>query len=292
MKHLIIFTAFTALCLTATAQEPADGDTVIVDHPQKVVVTTTKAKMNVEVIGKEDNPNYYYSKSVDLQPSAISVIQQDSGLDFNVPFIGSTNKENENKKNANSIEITGLGFGFVSAPGAPNGMDVKMGSSYELFISELVGFHHRWGYRNKIILGIGIDWRNYRMTDQTRFLKQGNNIVLSDYPAGSDIKFSRLKIFSWTFEALYHRSFSHNVGIDFGPVLSLNTYGSLKTRYTDADGKHKDFNKNIHQTPITIDFKARLDVKGIGVYAKYSPCNILQTEYGPKFQSLSFGIEF
>jgi hypothetical protein len=73
--------------------------------------------------------------------------------------------------------------------------------------------------------------------------------------------------------------------------LSVNTYGSLKTRYTDENGaKHKYFNKNIHQTPVTVDFKGELNFGVIGVYVKYSPCNVLQSQYGPKFQSLSMGI--
>jgi hypothetical protein len=274
--------------LSASAQNTSDEDSVVVKNPQKVTVVTTKDAQRIEILGSEVSPNYRYSRTVNLRSDAITIIQQNSDLDFNIPFMHS--RSGKKHAGSNSIEMGNFGIGFVNAIGAPSGMDVKMGSSFEFFLENVVAYKRN--FSNKTVsIGVGIDWRNYRMTDQTCFIKDGPNIGLGPMPGASDVKFSRLKIFSWTMPVMYSQSLGHHVGLSLGPILSVNTYGSLKTRYTDENGaKHKYFNKNIHQTPVTVDFKGELNFGVIGVYVKYSPCNVLQSQYGPKFQSLSMGI--
>lgn len=128
------------------------------------------------------------------------------------------------------------------------------------------------------------------MTNRQRFIKSDDGVVsVADYPEDSDPKFSRIKVFSVNFPLRYH--YYHNdFGFSVGPVLNLNTYGSIKTKYLLHGGEFKDVSKNIHQTRFTVDFMATIYLKEISFYVKYSPNNVLETIYGPKFKSLSFGI--
>ena len=107
---------------------------------------------------------------------------------------------------------------------------------------------------------------------------------------GADIKFSRLKVFSLTIPFMINQALSKNVVFSVGPVINFNTHASLKTRYILNGEKVKETDNNIHQNRMTIDLMAKLRFKSIGIYAKYSPSDMLNTEFGPKFRSLSTGI--
>ena len=150
--------------------------------------------------------------------------------------------------------------------------------------------------RHYLSVGFGLDWRNYRMTNQHRFVKDDNgNISVEGYPNGSNPKFSRIKVLSLTVPFQYHYYLKGNSfikGFSFGPVLNFNTYSSIKTRYSVNGEKQKEFAKDLHKNPVTVDFMVKLRMKYFGFYAKYSPCNVLDTTYGPKFKSVSFGVYF
>ena len=75
-----------------------------------------------------------------------------------------------------------------------------------------------------------------------------------------------------------------------GPVLNLNTHSSLKTRYKIDGQKYKDKANDARVNPVTVDFMGIIETPIIDLYLKYSPCNVLKTDYAPKFQSLSLGI--
>lgn len=179
----------------------------------------------------------------------------------------------------------------VNALDAPDNMDVDMGASYELMWDNILKFsYHVVPYTTSVSLGFGMTWRNYRMTGRTRFIQEGDNLVLGDYPEGAEIKFSRLKVFSLTVPLMINQSLGRKVVLSVGPVINFNTHGSLKTRYTLGGEKVKETGKNIHQNRVTVDLMAKLRFRSIGVYAKYSPSDMLNTEFGPKFRSFSTGI--
>jgi hypothetical protein len=137
---------------------------------------------------------------------------------------------------------------------------------------------------------VGVNWKNFRMTGRTRFIKDGDNIMLGGYPDGADIEFSRLKVFSWIVPLTVTYRIDRNMRFTFGPVINFNTYASLKTRYKVDGEKHKDFSKHLKHASTTVDLLARLRYRGLGVYVKYSPCNVLKSDWGPQFSGLSTGI--
>ena len=48
--------------------------------------------------------------------------------------------------------------------------------------------------------------------------------------------------------------------------------------------------KDLHQNRVTVDLLATFGVGSIGVYAKYSPCKVLNTDFGPDFRGFSAGM--
>lgn len=286
----------SALCLLASvygvhAQESTDSinndTTVVIEQPSRVTITKGKQSLSVKVEGSADNPAYLYSQTMEAGGDALVVTEEkNSDWDFKIPF---TKRRNTHYRY--QLTSGGLGFGMVKAVDAPEGMNVDMGASYELMWDHILNFSYFLHPKmTSVSVGVGITWRNYRMTGHTRFVKSDDQIVLDAYPEGADIQFSRLKVFSFTVPFMLNQRLTKDLRISIGPVINFNTHASLKTRYKLNGEKVKEKSNNIHQNRTTVDLMAHLKFKGIGLYAKYSPSNVLHTEYGPEFSSFSTGI--
>ncbi len=208
--------------------------------------------------------------------------------DFSILLSGNEKKNGTRQY----INAGGLGIGFANAVGAPDDMEIDMGSSYEIFCNLLTWNSQSASRRHTYSFGIGLNWINYRMTGKKRFVKEGTDINIVDYPEGASIDFSRIKVFSLPLTLKYTHHPNKHFEMYAAANLHLNTYASIKTRYTLDDRKHKDISKNIHQRNATVSFMVGATYRGIGFYAKYSPCEVLSSDYAPKFQSFSAGLTF
>lgn len=215
------------------------------------------------------------------------------GWDFSLPL---RTKKTSSAKTDLVLGSGGLGIGFVDALGCPEGMNVKMGQSLEFNWSDMIALKLKMKNRNSISLGMGMLWRNYRMTDQNRFVQDSDGTIgIEPYPVGANPNFSRLHTTSMTFSLKYSHKWGHGWKVGVGPELAITPGGnkhnrSLKTRYELDDHKYKDKTYNVHVNPVTMNMVASLSYKGIGLYARWSPSNVLDTNYGPNFTSLSTGI--
>ncbi len=290
MKKSVLLFGCLILCLQAQAQT-ANEDSIVVNRPEKVSIITNDKQQTIEIIGSEENPNYHFSRTTDWNNQSLSVTKENkSDWDFRIPF---TKESKRNKRHSKSaFEIGGIALGWNKALNGPSNMNVNMGASYEIMADHLLNYVY-YPQRNghSFQIGFGISWKNFRMNGRNRFIKEGDRITIGKYPEGADIEFSRLKIFSWTLPVMYGYEFGKDLSVKVGPVLQFNTYGSLKTKYKEASGeKIKIVDKNIHQNPVTIHLQGQINWKAIGLYVKYSPCHVLNTDFGPEFESLSTGI--
>ncbi len=261
---------------------------IVVNQAKKVTIEKKHNSMAVKVEGSAENPDYFYSQRMEVDSTAAVIIEEkNADWDFNIPFI---NKNSKTKKYRGNLCVGGFGFGVVNAIETSEGMDMDMGASYEFSLDHLLRFNYNVLPATSVSMGFGMTWRNYRMTGRTRFIKDGDKLVLGAYPEGSDIKFSRLKVFSLTVPFMINQSLGRKVVFSVGPVVNFNTHASLKTRYTLNGEKVKEKNNNIHQNRMTVDLMAKLRFNSLGVYAKYSPSDMLNTDFGPKFRSFSTGI--
>lgn len=261
---------------------------IVVNQAKKVTIEKKHNSMAVKVEGSAENPDYFYSQRMEVDSTAAVIIEEkNADWDFNIPFI---NKNSKTKKYRGNLCVGGFGFGVVNAIETSEGMDMDMGASYEFSLDHLLRFNYNVLPATSVSMGFGMTWRNYRMTGRTRFIKEGDKLVLGAYPEGSDIKFSRLKVFSLTVPFMINQSLGRKVVFSVGPVVNFNTHASLKTRYTLNGEKVKEKNNNIHQNRMTVDLMAKLRFNSLGVYAKYFPSDMLNTDFGPKFRSFSTGI--
>ena len=171
------------------------------------------------------------------------------------------------------------------------GMSVDMGASYELMVPSIIEWAWYPGPSSfNLSIGIGLNWKNYRMTDRNRFIPTGNDIVIGPYPEGAAIEFSRLKVFSWMVPMMMSYEFNDWLELCLGPVVNINTKATLKTRYS-LEGKGKKETHNLqHYNRLTVDLMGAISINNLAYYVKYSPCEVLDIDYGPNFKGISTGL--
>lgn len=266
-------------------------DTVVIMSPDSVVMEARAGgEFRVTVHGQAGNPQFRYSRQVCVDTDE-PVVERERrrDWDFNVPFSSRSSKAS--RKCSHSFCMSGLTLGFVRPLDAPAGMHTDWGASLEIAMPMLLGYgYHTASGRFDFSVGLGLGWRNLRMTGRTRFVKDGDRLVMGSYPEGADIKFSRLKFFSLMVPLMATCHLGRGFELKLGPVLNFNTFANVKTRYCIDGHKVKEKFGNIHQRPVTADVMAVLEYRGVGFYTHYSPCNLLNADFGPDFQTLSMGV--
>lgn len=284
MKKSFSLLTLALAALPAAAALPEDT-VVTVTRPDSVILLQSDSTVHLSIYGREDDDTYRFDYDKKFSPEGRVVThQKTSGLDFTLPFL-----RPEGQRGKSYFSMGGVGFGFVNALGAPDPMNVNMAASYEVF-ADLLTYGRYVGPHADLSIGFGINWRNYRMNGRTRFVMNGGCIGLSPYPDGADIDFSRIKVFSLTFPFRYTQHLSKHFTYSLAAILNVNTYASLKTHYTLDGEKHHSVFKDIRQTPVTVDFMGQVQFHSVGLYVKYSPCRMLNTDFGPDFSHLSAGI--
>lgn len=284
MKKSFSLLTLALAALPAAAALPEDT-VVTVTRPDSVILLQSDSTVHLSIYGREDDDTYRFDYDKKFSPEGRVVThQKTSGLDFTLPIL-----RPEGQRGKSYFSMGGVGFGFVNALGAPDPMNVNMAASYEVF-ADLLTYGRYVGPHADLSIGFGINWRNYRMNGRTRFVMNGDCIGLSPYPDGADIDFSRIKVFSLTFPFRYTQHLSKHFTYSLAAILNVNTYASLKTHYTLDGEKHHSVFKDIRQTPVTVDFMGQVQFHSVGLYVKYSPCRMLNTDFGPDFSHLSAGI--
>lgn len=211
------------------------------------------------------------------------------GWDFSIVSINSNSRAHQRRFPYPNTLAFGIGW---TAGVNQHGTNIDMGSSYEIELSNIICSTTRLGNRTFATIGLGIDWRNYRMTGRQMFSKTPDGTIeVVPYPDGADPKFSRMKTFNLVVPLHFHIALSRYCYMSFGPELYYATYASLKTRYTIDGEKQKLKAKDLHNNKLTVGIGADLFFDYFGIYYKYNPCNVFKTDFGPEFNTMTVGIK-
>ena len=299
MKKYILAAAIAAI--SATTGMAADGntepnDTVLsVETVYRVVVTESPEGLNVNLKGCGEDSTYTASYSVPYESNTTIKSHQN----FATPM-GLYSARAKGCDDMVCI-LRDLHAGFTGAVGAPDAMDTQMGKSFELGIGELVAYQHNFGRssRNAFSVGVGINWRNYRMTGMNRFDMVDDGVVVTDYPDDVVACYSRIKVFSMAFPISYYYNSpvrmlgKSTLAFKLSGILNYNSHASMQTRYDLADGtKVKENYDKIGQHKFSIDVRLSVRIApGVGLYFTYSPYHVLKSSHGsPQFSTISTGI--
>lgn len=281
MKQLILLAAIMTATITY-ASEP--NDTITVNKVHKVTIVNSDSLLQVEISGTDKEPDYHYKAT--LRNTDGNYENSSVGNLFNFSLSNKFGKKK--KRQPRSDSNLHVFFGFNGAAGNGDVVKTDMGQGFNIGTYVDWGVHP-WRDGHRFSAGFGVEWKNYRMTTRKQFVKADNGQVTVE-PLGDDVepKFSRIKTFSLIFPFMY--SYQQNDwGFSFGPVINCTSHSSIKTRYRVNGEKHKEKYSNLHPNALTVDLMGRIITPWLDIYVKYNPCDILNTEYGPKFHSLSIG---
>ena len=180
--------------------------------------------------------------------------------------------------------------GFVVGWDNASGIDVNMGRSIDIGWLNVIGAKFKTRHGQRITMGVGIDWRNFKLHNDVRFNKDGDYLSIVPYPNDAESKSSRVKVFSLTVPVLVRQRLFSTVDIFAGPVVNFNLHASVETKYTLNGEKVKESSNKIHPVPVTVDILGGIKWKFIGAYVRYSPCHVLQERYAPAFTPFTTGI--
>ena len=273
----------------------AQNDTLVINDPHKVTIVSSDSLQRIIVNGRRGDSDFVYQNTIRLvdanYESNVSISRDHWELIPSLPVGRRSTEDGASQSDHRNVITAHLGVGFTAPTNADSRLDFSTFKSWEFFANIIQWDHamdRRW--RNIFSLGLGIDWRNYRITDDMMFTKDmAGNDTVDRYPLEFEPKFSRIKVFSLTATLRYEHDFGHGFAIGFGPVVNFNTYASIKTRYKLLGDKVKHIEKNIRQRPITIDWMANMRIADFPFYVKYSNDDVLK-DGGLKFRSLSFGL--
>ena len=195
-------------------------------------------------------------------------------------------------------DVASFYFGFVGGVNQANGVSINMGQSYEIGIGNIITSQNQISKGIVLSIGLGTEWKNYRMTNRQMFAKHDDgSIAIESYPDGANPKFSR--IHTWALVAPIKLSFRLNTPkrrwqnssfLSVGPELYFTPHASLKTKYILDGEKKKVKNNDLHINKVTVGMQAELLINGsVGIYCKYHPFSVLDTDYCPKFNSITTG---
>ena len=294
MKHILLsFVVLSSFFSSVAAQ----NDTLVINEPKKVTIISSDSLQRIIVNGKRGDSDFVYQNTIRLvdgnYESSVSIGRDRWDLIPSLPVGRSRNTEADGaiQNDHRNVITAHLGIGFTAPTKADSRLDFSTFKSWEFF-ANIIQWDHAMDrqWRNIFSFGLGIDWRNYRITDDWLFTKNWEgDVTLERYSLDYEPKFSRIKVFSLTATLRYEHDFGHGFAIGFGPVVNFNTYASIKTRYKFLGEKHMRMEKNIRQRPITIDWMLNMRVADFPFYVKYSNDDVLK-DGGVKFRSLSFGL--
>lgn len=303
MKHFL-FSAAGLLLFSVAALATEKNDTTIIYKEKVVTIKDSEEETSVSIRKTDGQNSYkmYYEARYSDDGKKKGTWHLNSTFDF--PFSDLILKKDKNRKSKISHKFdphwSGLGFGFCNAVqtatggfNGPVGVNADFARSYEIFWN-IFSIHIPINRRNwGLVSGLGLNWRNYKMNNQYRFIKEGTDLRIGEYPEGASIDYSRLKTFDITIPLLLEWQSPKTRGrffISLGPVVGFKTYSSVKTKYSLNGTDCKEFHKGIHQNPVNVDILAQIGYRHIGLYVKYSLFPVLQTRYSPDLHSLSTGI--
>ena len=292
MKHILYLSL--VVCHLSFSPAAAQNDTLVINHPRKVTIVSSDSLQRVIVNGKQGDDDFTYQNTirlVDANYESKTSISRDHWELIPSVKVGRSKSDTASYSRYSNVVTAHLGVGFTCPTHVDERIDFSTFKSWEFFatIAQWDHFLDR-RERNFVSLGLGIDWRNYRMTDDMLFTKAPDgNVTVERFPLEFEPKFSRIKVFSLTATLRYEHDFGGGFAIGFGPVFNYNAHASIKTRYKFLGDKVKHEESNIRQRPFTIDWMLNVRIADVPLYLKYSNDDVLK-DGGVKFRSLSFGL--
>ncbi|MCM1449999.1 MAG: hypothetical protein NC082_06625 [Clostridiales bacterium] len=295
MKRYIISitTALLPLFTMLASSSTEHSDTLIhISKMSNVIISESESGITVKVDNCDNNGETTILIADYNKNSTVSTNQHQSRfheLTFNSCAIGL-------KSNHHWDCVTGgFNIGLVNAVGQPADMGLQWSKSFEIGWVNAIAL--RYNYKKfSISLGLGFDWRNYKMTGSSHYMVKdiSNGIALKPYEENNKPGFSRIKVFSLGFPLLCSQKIpGTTISVTAGAILNLNTHVSLLSKYLNKEGNEVEEYADIKHRRVSYDLYGAIKLyKNIGLYIRYSPQSVLKSTSPFQFKPMSVGLTF
>lgn len=287
--------AMLIACIASTIGLMAqNSDTLVIANPSQVIIAQADDTLSIQVAGKNDNPDYRFSREVVLQNDGevhtTATQSRHSALGWDFSII-----ENE----SNGIKLSGnicsqIMGGFRYPLGKPAGMSgYRWKSSPEISInlSTLTLTFGRSKYWGTFDWNIGIKQMTLK-GDNRFYADRDGNVLLGGYPTGTTSDQSSLFWLENQYEIGVHRLLGKESNIGLGLIWEQRGNNSFcRSKYVDVDGKTTRQTAEITSLRSNhFSFKAEYNFwDSLGLFVKYSPWSDFHTGCGPSYSPLTFG---
>jgi len=286
MRQMIF--AMTLLAATTAFAEEANDTTIIYNGHS---VTITDESLNI-------SSTQIKSGTYETQYDEWTISES-----FNLPLLDIVTGKNKKttssetpifNKGFNS-QITGFYVGFSKALDSKDDLfDNDMGRSIELgftFVEECKAVTENIAFT----AGFGLNWRNFKITDNNWMLKNGGYLVTSPVPAELELEYSKLRVFGFSLPMVVELQQKHGRGFHgyLGAAADFRLAKRVVNVYRDEnDARQKITKKHVRTLPVGCDIIGQVGYRDIAVYAKYSPVSLFETGRGPIDKAVTVGLKW
>ena len=294
MKKIIFISAAMASCLIATAQTP---DTLRIRNVSEVTVITSMDSQTISMKGSDNDSTFRYESSVRITPERrmldSSFVVKPTGLPDNPEGNAPANlKKFKSYRRVSSSNFSVIGLGVAQPYDGPDGMSLGGTICSDIFFSiESVSFNFAWNHLH-IYSGLNVGYRSFRLMEDGILSVQDGKIAKGAVPQGLELKRSALRYNYLSVPALLGISLGSRGHFEVygGAEICYNFNGRIKNKYSQKEVQVPVKYTDIRLEAFTWNYIAGINFFDFGVYAKYSPCSVLQAGTGPSFDTYSFGI--
>lgn len=286
--------------LPLNAAETVNNDTTVIYKNKTVHLEDSIGQMKVTVYDNDSLPYKKVYEGIFSEGKSYEKWTVVEEFGIQLPFL---NKLDRKKKKDYKMEAhwAGIGWGFANISDANyqlnniDGLSLKSESSNEFYFNLIEKILPIYKNNLGITTGLGFDWHNYFLDNNTHLLEVNNVTDIYDAPAGVDYEYSRLRTFQINIPLLieWQPTFgkNHKAFVTAGVVGGVNTFASFKVKYEDANGNNVKFveSKGLNIAPLTLDFMGQIGYDEWSIYAKYSPFHLFQSTKGPDVRAVSLG---
>ncbi len=290
MKKIQLLIAIFVSAITASAQTElpdslmlqfeSHADTLAaVTNAKSVSVTKSGNKLEVTIIGTEENPEYYYSHTSESSGN----YGLDSQWSLSLPFLKEPVRRKIEMVWANQLY---LGIGVpVSAPSG-------LGQSVEWGWGKMVGVRvSPWKSGPKFAIGAGLHLEQYTLHGGQVFDRQRKQLVICPAPENARDIHNRLFNFGFTIPLTITQNIKNDFSIAVGAELRFNTYTKASARYSIDNVEYNQTFKQLQQRQMTPSLYGAIGwLDDFGLYVRYTPSRLFDKQWGPEFQTVSFGV--
>lgn len=276
------------------------NDTTLQYKNKTINLQDSVGQMKVTVFDNESNPYKKVYEGVftdDKSYEKWTVVEE---LGIQLPFL---NKLGSKKKKDYKMEAhwAGIGWGFANISDAGyklnniDGVSLKSESSNEFYFNLIEKILPIYKNNLGITTGLGFNWHNYFLDNNTHLLEVNDVTDVYPAPAGVNYEYSRLRTFHITVPLMleWQPTFgrNHKFFVTGGVVGGVNTFASYKVKYKDPNGNSVKLveSKGLNIAPLSLDFIGQLGYGDWSIYAKYAAFSMFQSGKGPDVRGVSLG---